>query len=58
LARGFRLPIRYCEIWNEPENRPAMRTGTLVLLEDSPVDAGNSFRGDAGGRGEFLLEGR
>jgi xylan 1,4-beta-xylosidase len=27
-ANGFRHRIRYWEIWNEPENRPAMWTGT------------------------------
>ena len=27
-AGGFRYGIRYWEIWNEPENRPAMWTGT------------------------------
>ncbi|HET7872537.1 MAG TPA: hypothetical protein VFL42_08500 [Terriglobales bacterium] len=27
-ASGFRHRIRYWEIWNEPENRPAMWTGT------------------------------
>ena len=27
-ADGFRHDIRYWEIWNEPENRPAMWTGT------------------------------
>ncbi len=27
-ASGFRHQIRYWEIWNEPENRPAMWTGT------------------------------
>ena len=27
-ADGFRHGIRYWEIWNEPENRPAMWTGT------------------------------
>jgi hypothetical protein len=27
-AAGFRHGIRYWEIWNEPENRPAMWTGT------------------------------
>lgn len=27
-ANGFRHGIRYWEIWNEPENRPAMWTGT------------------------------
>ena len=27
-AGGFRHGIRYWEIWNEPENRPAMWTGT------------------------------
>lgn len=27
-AGGFRHHIRYWEIWNEPENRPAMWTGT------------------------------
>lgn len=27
-ANGFRHDIRYWEIWNEPENRPAMWTGT------------------------------
>lgn len=27
-ANGFRHNIRYWEIWNEPENRPAMWTGT------------------------------
>ena len=27
-AAGHRLDIRYWEIWNEPENRPAMWTGT------------------------------
>jgi xylan 1,4-beta-xylosidase len=27
-ADGFRYNIRYWEIWNEPENRPAMWTGT------------------------------
>ena len=27
-ANGFRYGIRYWEIWNEPENRPAMWTGT------------------------------
>jgi len=27
-AKGFRYGIRYWEIWNEPENRPAMWTGT------------------------------
>ena len=27
-ARGFRYGIQYFEIWNEPENRPAMWTGT------------------------------
>ena len=27
-ARGFRHGIRYWEIWNEPENRPQMWTGT------------------------------
>ena len=27
-AGGFRHNIRYWEIWNEPENRPAMWTGT------------------------------
>jgi xylan 1,4-beta-xylosidase len=27
-AGGFRHKIRYWEIWNEPENRPAMWTGT------------------------------
>jgi hypothetical protein len=27
-ARGFHHGIRYWEIWNEPENRPAMWTGT------------------------------
>lgn len=27
-ANGFRFGIRYWEIWNEPENRPAMWTGT------------------------------
>ena len=27
-AGGFRHDIRYWEIWNEPENRPAMWTGT------------------------------
>jgi xylan 1,4-beta-xylosidase len=26
-ANGFRYDIRYWEIWNEPENRPAMWTG-------------------------------
>jgi hypothetical protein len=28
FANGFRHNIRYWEIWNEPENRPAMWTGT------------------------------
>lgn len=27
-AKGFRHDIRYWEIWNEPENRPAMWTGS------------------------------
>ena len=27
-AEGHRMRIRYWEIWNEPENRPAMWTGT------------------------------
>jgi len=27
-ADGFRYDIRYWEIWNEPENRPSMWTGT------------------------------
>ena len=27
-ANGFRYSIRYWEIWNEPENRPAMWSGT------------------------------
>jgi xylan 1,4-beta-xylosidase len=27
-ANGHRLPIRYWEIWNEPENRPVMWSGT------------------------------
>lgn len=27
-ANGFRYGIRYWEIWNEPENRPAMWTGS------------------------------
>ena len=27
-ANGFRHPIRYWEIWNEPDNRPAMWSGT------------------------------
>lgn len=27
-ANGFRYGVRYWEIWNEPENRPAMWTGT------------------------------
>lgn len=27
-ANGFRYNIRYWEIWNEPENRPVMWTGT------------------------------
>jgi len=27
-AAGFRHPIRYWEIWNEPDNRPAMWSGT------------------------------
>jgi len=27
-ANGFRYDIRYWDIWNEPENRPAMWTGT------------------------------
>lgn len=27
-ADGFRHDIRYWEVWNEPENRPAMWTGT------------------------------
>jgi hypothetical protein len=27
-AGGFRLNIRYWEIWNEPDNRPAMWTGS------------------------------
>ncbi len=27
-ANGFRYPIRYWEIWNEPDNRPAMWSGT------------------------------
>jgi len=27
-ANGFRHDIKYWEIWNEPENRPAMWTGT------------------------------
>ena len=27
-ANGYRYGIRYWEIWNEPENRPAMWTGT------------------------------
>jgi hypothetical protein len=27
-ANGFHFNIRYWEIWNEPENRPAMWTGT------------------------------
>jgi hypothetical protein len=27
-ANGFRYNIRYWEIWNEPENRPAMWSGT------------------------------
>ena len=27
-ANGFRYGIKYWEIWNEPENRPAMWTGT------------------------------
>lgn len=27
-ANGFRYNIRYWEVWNEPENRPAMWTGT------------------------------
>lgn len=27
-ADGFKLGIQYWEIWNEPENRPAMWTGT------------------------------
>jgi hypothetical protein len=27
-AKGFRHDIRYWEIWNEPENRPAMWSGT------------------------------
>ena len=27
-ANGYRYAIRYWEIWNEPENRPAMWTGT------------------------------
>ncbi|HKQ39511.1 MAG TPA: hypothetical protein VJ063_15645, partial [Verrucomicrobiae bacterium] len=27
-AKGFRYGINYWEIWNEPENRPAMWTGT------------------------------
>ncbi len=26
-AKGFKLPIRYWEIWNEPDNRPACWTG-------------------------------
>jgi len=28
FSNGFRHGIRYWEIWNEPENRPAMWTGT------------------------------
>lgn len=27
-AGGFRYPVRYWEVWNEPDNRPAMWTGT------------------------------
>ena len=27
-ANGFRYPIQYWEIWNEPDNRPAMWSGT------------------------------
>ena len=27
-ADGFRFPIRYWEVWNEPDNRPAMWSGT------------------------------
>ncbi len=27
-AKGFRYPIKYWEIWNEPDNRPACWTGT------------------------------
>jgi xylan 1,4-beta-xylosidase len=27
-AKGFKYPIRYWEIWNEPDNRPSCWTGT------------------------------
>jgi len=27
-AKGFKYPIKYWEIWNEPDNRPACWTGT------------------------------
>jgi hypothetical protein len=27
-ARGFKLPIKYWEVWNEPDNRPNCWTGT------------------------------
>ena len=27
-ANGFRFPIRYWEVWNEPDNRPTMWSGT------------------------------
>ncbi|QEL16017.1 GH39 family glycosyl hydrolase [Limnoglobus roseus] len=38
-ADGFRYPIRYWEIWNEPDNRPNCWTGTDAQFLDLYVTA-------------------
>jgi hypothetical protein len=43
-AEGFQHAIRYWEIWNEPENRPAMWTGTDARFLDLYAVTARSLR--------------
>lgn len=48
-AGGYRYGIRYWEIWNEPENRPVMWTGTDAQF----LEVCNFYHGETGGFGLF-----
>jgi xylan 1,4-beta-xylosidase len=43
-AEGFHYDIRYWEIWNEPENRPAMWTGNDEQFLDLYVTAARAIK--------------
>ena len=43
-ASGFRYNIRYWEIWNEPENRPVMWTGTDAQFLDLYAHAARAIK--------------